>query len=69
MLNMPPVMESIHNLSRSFLKEKMQRRQHIHPKVRGKLSVVLDKMVANLGLRTHELLYGEIGNIIAWEEM
>jgi len=32
MLNMPSVMESIHNLSKTFLKEKMQRRQHVHPK-------------------------------------
>ena len=27
--------------------------------------MILDYMVAHLGLRTHELLYEEIGNIIA----
>jgi len=31
-LNMPGVMESIHNMMQSFQKKKMRERQHIHPK-------------------------------------
>jgi len=58
-LNLPPVMESIYKLFDSFQKEKMRKRNHIHPK--GDMT----KVIEDLGKEVLPIEYGGTGPSVA----